>query len=137
MAEDLNTRLCELWEAFKRLQETTPGLDVGAGRFVLIPPAEVRLSGFRGRLGPTSAGRVATLLVDTHAARIEVRDEPPKTADESTSEWLKVDLATCYSFDGQAMKHATVMARALLDRLELALQDGQSKGDPAEDRTPD
>jgi hypothetical protein len=122
MAEDVTGRLTELWEAFKRLQESTPGLEVGAGRFALIPPAEVRLTGFRGRLEPTRGGKLATILVDTSAARIEVRAGPTASEDDVAPQWLSVDLSDGYRLDGQVMKHATVMARALLDRLELALQ---------------
>src|SRR4051812_25867239 len=115
MPEELNRRFVELSDAFKRLAPATPGLEVGAGRFVLIPPGEVRLTGFRARLMTSDGGAFATLLVDSQMASLEAH--PGGMASDSlfVTERLTIDLRSGYGLDGEVMKHASVMARALLD----------------------
>src|SRR5438105_11402257 len=113
MTEDSNRRFVELWEAFKRLVPSTSGLEVGVGRFVLVPPKQVRLTGFRARLQLTPGGGWASLLVDPSVASMEAYPGPGDAPPIPVRSRVVIDLEDGFVLEGSALKHPTVMARSL------------------------
>jgi hypothetical protein len=120
MEDNSNLRFAELWESFKQLHETTNGLEVSSGRFVLMPPATVRLSGFRARLARSADGPSVVLIADTAAVVTELH-KAGEPASQARKHLSSIDLSQGYVCDGESMKHASVLARALLDRMEALL----------------
>jgi hypothetical protein len=122
MADDANRRFCEIWDALKRLQDATQGLEIGTGRFVLVPPGEVRLLSFRARLYPAHGGPVALLTADTECVQIEARSAPDGSAPEIARGQLNLDLTDAFAVDDQVLKHPAVVAGLIFDRMEELLQ---------------
>src|SRR5687768_15362757 len=99
MEDEKNRRFAELWEAFKRLHGVTDGLEVGSGRFVLIPPGTVRLSGFRARLAKSPEGPSVVLIADSAAVITELHPASG-TAPQARKELTPLDLSDGFIFDG-------------------------------------
>src|SRR4051794_25671989 len=107
---DANRRFCEIWDACKRLQPATQGLEIGSGKFVLVPPGQVQLSGFRGRLQLTRGGPSVMLIADAQGVRLEARAPNEGFVPEVLTDRLELDLTDGFKVDGQPLKHQSVVA---------------------------